>query len=81
MIDHPRLLTDSRVNPALLSVKQAADLVGLKHLAIRRAIDRGELPASKLCSRIRIHPDDLLNWVRENQVVAGRDAPSTGRDP
>jgi excisionase family DNA binding protein len=68
MLDHPTLVTDSRVIPALLSVQQAAAQVGLKHLAIRRAIQRGELPAVKLCSRIRISPDDLSEWVIRNRV-------------
>jgi excisionase family DNA binding protein len=49
--------------PALLTVQQAAEQVGLKHLAIRRAIQRGELPAMKLCSRIRIAPADLNEWM------------------
>jgi excisionase family DNA binding protein len=68
MKHHPGSSNESRVNHALLSVNQAASLVGLKHLAIRRAIQRGELPAYRLCSRIRIRRDDLAKWVRDNRV-------------
>jgi excisionase family DNA binding protein len=57
------------IGPAFLTVQQAAERVGLKHLAIRRAIQRGELPAVKLCSRIRISPDDLSEWVTRNRVA------------
>jgi excisionase family DNA binding protein len=70
MLDNPRSSNESRVNHALLSVDQAAALVGLKHLAIRRAIQRGELPAYRICSRIRIRHADLGRWVQANRVVS-----------
>jgi hypothetical protein len=33
-----------------------------------RAIDRGELTASHVCSRLRIHPDDFLNWMERDRT-------------
>jgi excisionase family DNA binding protein len=68
MLDHPRSFNESRVTPTLLTVHQAAERVGLQHLAIRRAIQRGELPAVKLCSRIRIDPSDLHDWIVRQRV-------------
>ena len=43
--------------------------VGLSEQAIRRAIRRGELRASKVCSRIRILLADLEDWIERNQVI------------
>lgn len=68
------------IGPAFLTVQQAAEQVGLKHLAIRRAIQRGELPAMKLCSRIRIDPADLERWMLQRRVPPFRDGRSRGAE-
>jgi excisionase family DNA binding protein len=68
------------VTAALLSVDQAAALVGLKHVAIRRAIQRGELRAYKLCGRIRIRRADLADWLRAHQVAGGAEAELSQND-
>ena len=54
----------------LLTVADAADRLGLKHGAVRRAIARGDLPAVKLCSRIRIDPAELRRWVDAHRIEA-----------
>jgi excisionase family DNA binding protein len=54
----------------LLSVYEAAERVGLKHVAIRGAIRRGELPAIKLCSRLRIEPAAVDAWIARSRVTA-----------
>jgi excisionase family DNA binding protein len=54
----------------LLTVADAAERLGLKHGAVRRAIARGDLPAMKLCSRIRIDPVDLRRWVEAHRIKA-----------
>ena len=51
-----------------LSVAEVADRVGLKHQAVRRAISRGELPAIKLCGRVRIEPGALAAWVAAGRM-------------
>jgi len=51
-----------------LSVKEAAEIVGLSEKAIRRAIDDGELPASKPRGRIRIKRTDLDAWIEASRV-------------
>lgn len=53
---------------ALLSPEQVAGRCGLSRRAVYRAIDRGELRASRLCSRIRIREADVDAWVDENQI-------------
>lgn len=53
----------------LLTVTEAASRVGLRHAALRRAIQRGEIPAVKLCGRVRIRPDDLEEWISRNSIV------------
>lgn len=47
----------------LLSVPEVAQLCGLSEKAVRRAIDDGELAASKLRSRLRIRPEDVEAWI------------------
>jgi hypothetical protein len=42
---------------------------------VYRAIKRGELTASVVCSRLRIHPDDFLAWM-EGERVAAPEQPS-----
>jgi excisionase family DNA binding protein len=53
----------------LLSVDQVAAHCGLSHHAIYRAIERGELRASRLCGRLRIAPKDLETWITSSVVV------------
>jgi hypothetical protein len=45
--------------PRYLTVAEAARASGFSP----RAIERGELTASMVCSRRRIHPDDFLAWM------------------
>ena len=47
----------------LLSPEDVAQACRLSRRAVYRAIDRGELPAVRLCSRLRIRPDDLERWI------------------
>ena len=42
-----------------------------------RAIDRGELAASVVYSRLRIHPDDFLAWM-EGERAATLSPPRRG---
>jgi excisionase family DNA binding protein len=47
---------------------EAAELAGLSTRAIYRAIARGDLPASRLCSRLRISREDFDQWVARSAV-------------
>jgi len=48
--------------PRYLTVAEAR-ASGFSHRAVYRAIERGELTASAVCSRLRIHPDDFSAWM------------------
>jgi len=52
----------------LLSPEDVACRCRLSRRAVYRAIERGELPASRLCSRLRIRPQDLDAWISANRV-------------
>jgi excisionase family DNA binding protein len=54
----------------LITVEDAAQRLDLHHSTIRRAIKRGDLPAVRVCRRIRIDPDELLRWVESQRVKA-----------
>ena len=43
-------------------------LCGLSRKAVYRAIERGELKAFRLCSRLRIDPDAVEAWLEANVV-------------
>jgi excisionase family DNA binding protein len=54
----------------MLSPEAVARLVGLSRKAVYRGIERGELPASRLCSRLRIRREDVDIWIERNRVAA-----------
>lgn len=54
--------------PEFLRPADAAALAGLSTRAIYRAIERGELPACRLCSRLRISAVAFDEWVARCEV-------------
>ena len=52
----------------LLRVSEAAELAGLSTRAIYRAIERGELRAARLCSRLRIPRAAFDEWIERSTV-------------
>jgi excisionase family DNA binding protein len=54
---------------ALLSPEDVASQCGLSRKAVYRAIERGELRASRLCSRLRIRPADVEKWIEASKVT------------
>lgn len=56
----------------LLSPEDVANLCGLSRKAVYRAIERGELAAFRLCSRLRIRPADVESWLKDNSVAPAR---------
>lgn len=53
----------------LFAPEEVARLCGLSRRAVYDAIRRGELPAMRLCSRLRIRSDDLESWLTAAQVA------------
>jgi excisionase family DNA binding protein len=52
-----------------LTPRQIADMTSLHVAVVRRAIERGELPAYKLCSRLRVSREDFDAWLEANRVA------------
>ena len=65
--------------PRYLTVAEAARASGFSRRAVYRAIERRELAASVVCSRLRIHPDDFLAWMEGDRPSTA--APSRGTAP
>jgi excisionase family DNA binding protein len=64
------------VEPMFLRPAEAAALACLSTRAIYRAIDRGELRAVRLCSRLRIPREGFEAWIASSTVrVEHRIAP------
>jgi excisionase family DNA binding protein len=59
-----------------LRPSEAAEITGLSTRAIYRAIERGELRAARLCSRLRIPRDAFDEWVERCSVRAPEPAPT-----
>jgi excisionase family DNA binding protein len=53
---------DPAAQPAFLTAREAAAKLGVHERTIRRAIDRGELPAAKHAGIFRIAPTDLARY-------------------
>lgn len=47
-------------------------MCGLSRKAVYRAIERGELRASKLCSRLRITPEEIDRWIEASRIEPAR---------
>jgi excisionase family DNA binding protein len=56
------------VEPIFLRPRDAAELAGLSTRAIYGAINRGELRAVRLCSRLRIPREAFDAWVASSTV-------------
>ncbi len=63
----------------LLTVDQVADVVQLSAEAVRRAVRRGDLRASKLGGRLRISPQSVDDWIRAAELRAPAPAPAAAR--
>ena len=61
--------------PRYLTVADAARMARFSRRAVYRSIERGELSASLVCSRLRIHPDDFLLWM-EGEPAPVRSVPA-----
>jgi excisionase family DNA binding protein len=64
-----------------LPPREAAALAGLSTRAIYRAIQRGELRALRLCSRLRIARADFDEWLERSVVPAQRATTEIRRPP
>ncbi|HSD78229.1 MAG TPA: helix-turn-helix domain-containing protein, partial [Solirubrobacteraceae bacterium] len=58
----------SKREATFLRPAEAAEITGLSTRAIYRAIERGELRAARLCSRLRIPRAAFDEWVERGAV-------------
>lgn len=59
---------DAGDGSSALAPDDVAARCGLSRKAVYRAIERGELRAFRLCSRLRIRPEDLNAWLEAHVV-------------
>jgi excisionase family DNA binding protein len=64
---------------APLSVADVASRVGLDHQVVRRAINRGDLTAYKLGSRLVVYESDFERWRSSCQVMPAASNTRAGR--
>lgn len=55
----------------MLTVEDVARIVGLSPYTVRAAIRDGDLRASKMRGRYRVHPDAVAAWVDDSAVRPG----------
>ena len=69
-VDHARLrVVLGSAPPRYLTVAETARASGFSRQAVYRAIERGDLIASLVCSRLRIHPNDFLAWMEGHRAA------------
>lgn len=57
-----------------LNTSQAARLAGVSNTYLRQLADRGEIPVTYRGTHRRIHPDDVLAWVRRREEARAAEA-------
>lgn len=60
--------TARRIEPALLSVKQAAVYIGRSEQAVQHLIFQRELPVVRVGRRVHLDRRDLDHWIENNKV-------------
>jgi excisionase family DNA binding protein len=61
--------TTPKKHQPLASIPEAFNYTRLSESTIRRAIKNGELPASKICGRIRIRWTDIEAFIARGTVA------------
>jgi excisionase family DNA binding protein len=56
----------------MLSVEEVSGRLAVSEHAVRRAIARGDLPAFKVCRRVRIREEDLDAFIEAGRVGGDR---------
>jgi len=62
----------SRRDDPLLTPSDVGDQCGLSLKTVYRAISRGELRASRICSRLRVKQSDVDRWIERSQIEPPR---------
>lgn len=59
----------------MLTPREIATRCQLNYRTVLRAIEAGELPASRLRGRLRVSEEDFAEWISRNRVEPMRDLP------
>jgi excisionase family DNA binding protein len=60
---------DAHASQSLLAPEDIARRCALSRRAVYDAIRRGEIPAMRLCGRLRVRPEDLEVWMTNATVT------------
>lgn len=55
--------------PALLTPREVATFCSLNYRTVLRAIEAGELPASRVRNRLRIRQEDMDAWIDASRTT------------
>lgn len=69
----PRTPFDDLDETAVLCAQDVADRLGVEARSVRRAINRGDLPASRACG-LRILAADAADWWRSRRIAPPTDS-------
>jgi len=58
----------AKVQPVLLTVKDAALYLGRSEQSMQHLIFRRELPVVRVGRRVHLHKEDLDRWIERNKV-------------
>ena len=62
-------LTSPNVQPALLTVRQAAIYLGRSEQAVQHLIFQKELPVVRIGRRVHLDRQDLDSWIERNKTL------------
>lgn len=62
-------MTTAAATERLLTVTEVAERCQLSAKTVYRAIERGEIAAHRICSRIRVRESEIEAWITRSRVV------------
>ncbi len=61
------MTSNNKLPERVLTVKEAAERLGLTQKALRRKLDKKQVPYLKLGKLVRFDPEKLMQWANKNQ--------------
>jgi excisionase family DNA binding protein len=57
----------------LLSLKEAAELLGIHYTTMRQYVRRGKFPVVRIGRLLKIEASDLESYIKNNKVILSED--------